>query len=275
MIESVNLVPNAKDCYPFSVIADASYRDTIADIKNHIELADMESYSVDDVQIYDNNHNRAITGSFKIADCVLGWGPDETPTACSFVAFRGSSNIENWADDLMSIVPVPFVREENTIQLAVGDSFVDLAAGLGFIDAYNGLRQLDEPKKDVVNAALNMAKLTKGRLVIIGHSLGGSIATLMMVEMYNDERWVQKALVTFGCPRTLGAASADAVFQLPNITHGRFVNMGDPVPSFPEVGMKHICPPWAYHNGKWSLKHQDFGGLFLMKIGVIMYISIG
>lgn len=266
---SFALVPDAKPLYPISVYCEAAYslkdKVSLEEINNHIkkQLEAKKGVVAPDVpiqnlQLWNNNANQAIGGVIQISDADLGWSEEIELKDAFLIVFRGSSNVYEWIEDIKSVVTKDFKTNDNKIFLG--------RAGSGFIDAYDDLRDY-EPFTTSVKENLNKYK----RVVIAGHSLGGAMATLCSLEVYKTQSDVKQALVTFGCPRTVDDKTADEMVNFPT-QYGRFVNYGDPVPTAPDVGVKHTNEPWQFNNDGWGKtrywsvkKDQDFGGYYTPK----------
>lgn len=117
----------------------------------------------------------------------------------TYVAFRGTQNVEEWVDDACAIL-VSHWRKGRVHK--------------GFRDVYAALR---------VSVA---AAVGDGPFTVIGHSLGAALATLCAVEMPGCD------LVTFAGPRVGDEEFADYA-QGQTRTHLRVVNARDIVTHVP------------------------------------------
>jgi predicted lipase len=78
----------------------------------------------------------------------------------------------------------------------------------------------------------------KGPLILAGHSLGGAIASLCAVDMYESNS--QKVLYTYGSPRVFGIG-AMTVFK--NVPYYRIVNTEDIIPTLPPAVIPNFTEP--------------------------------
>jgi hypothetical protein len=124
-----------------------------------------------------------------------------------YLAFRGTeitSGLEFWQEWATDALSLPLV--------AFGAGHVHL----GFHGVWKSLRQ---PTID----ALAQIGLTSAKRIIVGHSLGGAIATLCWADLGGD-------LLTFGCPRVGDPAFAKALWDGQTV---RIINAPDIVPDVP------------------------------------------
>lgn len=143
----------------------------------------------------------------------------------TIVAFRGTQNIRNyWAD----------------IQVVLTDTDLctNCSAHQGFWEAWNSSRPLVLP---AVRHATRMEPHYD--LVIVGHSLGGSLATLCAGDLRN--RGYKLAVYAYGNPRTCNPQLADHISSQPGGTF-RVTHLNDPVPKVPlaVMGFQHISPEY-------------------------------
>jgi pimeloyl-ACP methyl ester carboxylesterase len=111
----------------------------------------------------------------------------------TYIVFRGTQNIEEWADDACALLV---------------DHWSKGRVHKGFRDVYAALR-----------VSVASAKIS-GPVTVIGHSLGGALATLCAIEMPGCD------MVTFAGPRVGDEAFADYA-QASTRTHLRVVNARD------------------------------------------------
>ena len=141
-----------------------------------------------------------------------------------FVAYRGSSNIQNWIDNVQ-------IRQESPYQ--------DASVGVehGMYSLYASLRV------DVRSILNNMvAKYGTHRLLITGHSLGGALATLTTFDLlYAKAPFLVSDLITFGSPR-VGNERFAQYFEDFDVRITRVTHYYDMVPHVPEtfLGYEHV-----------------------------------
>lgn len=141
-----------------------------------------------------------------------------------FVGFRGSSNIQNWLDNLQIKQITPY---DDKI-IAVDD---------GFYKIYSAL-------KDDLYTHLNkfVTKYNTNDVLLTGHSLGAAIATLFAFDFcYYTQPYRVYSLITFGSPR-VGNDQFSSYMSECSISSTRVTHYYDVVPHVPEelLGYKHI-----------------------------------
>lgn len=141
-----------------------------------------------------------------------------------FVGYRGSTNIQNWIDNIK-------VRQESPYRDA------DVGVEHGMYSLYASLRV------DVRSILNNMVtKYDTRRLLITGHSLGGALATLTAFDLlYAKAPFLVTDLVTFGSPR-VGNERFAQYFEEFDVNVTRVTHYYDMVPHVPEtfLGYEHV-----------------------------------
>jgi len=141
-----------------------------------------------------------------------------------FTAFRGSSNLHNWIENIQIHKISPY-----------NDTSIEIEKG--FYKAYNYI------KPEIMN---NLSSLKKkyntDKLLITGHSSGAAMATIMtydILKLYSDYKIA--FLFNFGSPR-VGNKEFVKDFNNYNITSYRVTHYYDMVPHVPEefFGYYHI-----------------------------------
>jgi hypothetical protein len=141
-----------------------------------------------------------------------------------FVSFRGSSNIQNWLDDIQFHKVYPY-----------NDS--DIGVEKGFYKAYQNV------KSDIFETLTFIQdKYSTKKVLLTGHSLGAALATLMAFDIKNIYSMI---LYTYGSPR-VGNSEFVAHFHT---TTNRITHYYDIVPHLPEqaFGFLHI-PQEIWYN---------------------------
>lgn len=180
--------------------------------------------------IVENNGARAIQGF-------------DSKTNSIFTAFRGSSNIQNWIDNIQIARISPY-----------NDSSIEVEKG--FYKAYNYL------KPDLIN---NMGTLSKkyetNKISITGHSLGAAEATLFAYDILNDfTNYKILYFYNFGSPRVGNPAFVKSFssFSVPSF---RVTHYFDIVPHVPEefLGYLHISNEIWYNeeNSKYKICNDN------------------
>ena len=151
------------------------------------------------------------------------------------VAIRGSSNIQNWIDNLnFELVPYPPCSSSAC------------KVHKGFYDIYKALSVNMVP---YVTAAL--ARHPTAPLFVTGHSLGGALATLSALELIPRAMGRPVHVYNFGEPRVGDPAFVrHATAVLPAKQQYRVVHKDDPVPKLPfrEFGYLHVQQEVFYDN---------------------------
>jgi len=139
-----------------------------------------------------------------------------------FVSFRGSTNIQNWIDNVQFAQTCPYT------------SYPDVCVETGFYKVFNELYPS-------VNETLHyMAGVFGTRNVLItGHSLGAAVGTLTAYALRDQSLGeFDVSLITFGSPRVGNAAFSAAVSHSTRITHAY-----DIVPHVPQEFLGYLHTP--------------------------------
>ncbi|KAF8468314.1 Alpha/Beta hydrolase protein [Kalaharituber pfeilii] len=169
----------------------------------------------------------------------------DTTTNSIVLSYRGSQSLRNWfANAQISLTAVPQYCPSCT-------------AHTGFLDALNeefpvvlsSIQSLTESHPDF-------------QLVVVGHSLGGAIATLAATELRT--RGFKPTLYTFGAPRVGNEALSKFISE--SGTNFRVTHLNDPVPRLPPLvlGYRHIEPEYHIFQGDTGIRPEDikvFNGL--------------
>jgi predicted lipase len=149
------------------------------------------------------------------------------------IAIRGTEGTLEWIHDAEFLqVPCPFLS---------GAGHTDD----GFTAMYESLRTGAAPNSPTVVSAL--AKLPFPRPVssvtICGHSLGGSLATLLALDVAANTAFTNPAVYTYGSPRTGDSLFASTFDQVVKNSF-RIANRVDIVPTLPPpVDYEHVLNP--------------------------------
>ena len=155
-----------------------------------------------------------------------------------FIAFRGSSNIQNWIDNIQVNQISPY--NDTTIRVEKG-----------FYKAYNQI------KPELLDNLADLTTKYKTRdIFITGHSLGGSMATLMAYDILTLYlHYHVKYLITFGSPRTGNPPFAESFNSYHPISY-RVTHANDIVPHVPEevLHYRHISNEIWYNEPNSNYK---------------------
>ena len=158
-----------------------------------------------------------------------------------FTAFRGSTNIQNWLDNIQ----VSKISPYNDTSISVER---------GFYKAYLSVQD------DLFD---NMYFLTRQynikTMIITGHSLGGALSTIFAYEIMTSTYDMRiRNIITFGSPR-VGNYDFVKSFELYNVPSYRITHYRDVVPHVPEelLGYLHISNEIWYNEDSSSYKICD------------------
>lgn len=212
--------------------------------------------------------NRSISFDYPISLDLFGWPRDEEEDVvmvqkARFIVFRGTDfqDLKQWVENALNFDAIPWKSSKGT-PLGFG--------GKGYLEAYQAIKECtDVPLLDELDYA---EQYCDGTVVIIGHSMGAGIATLMAREILADylgSKVKRLILITVASPRTLDTEAADLLFNAANsdchhFFQARLVNTNDPAPTFPvvdfypgdngdtnpvdaKVRFKHCCNPIYYN----------------------------
>lgn len=139
------------------------------------------------------------------------------------IAFRGSeeTGIADWITDLKFMQQVyPYGENDKNIKVHYG-----------FIDAYKSVR----------DAVLKQAESTPHqRLLLTGHSLGGSLAMLAALDIRYNHPDKDIVCYTFGSPKVGNTEFVKSYNKRVPKTY-RIVNLSDSVPGLPPLGDYDHC----------------------------------
>lgn len=179
-----------------------------------------------------NMEAQCVTGVINIAE-----DPSKEKNLVPFVVFRGSTVMKDFIRDARGAADKQYVSEKGNKS--------DGEVALGFAEMFEALKKLKQDGKTLMGEIFRLIEKYDNGLFIAGHSLGGSCATIFMLEMMLDhmdvlQKYGKKIrIATFGSPRTVSKATAMKINALP-ITSLRFVNNDDLVTNIvPRAFEKH------------------------------------
>ncbi|CAD8199787.1 unnamed protein product [Paramecium pentaurelia] len=155
------------------------------------------------------------------------------------VVFRGSSNIQNWLDNIQ----FDKVNYNTACNCQVHS---------GFLDAFNSIK----PQVDSLFTKYR-GLYPKAIIHVTGHSLGAAMATLYTTELAIAGYTVQ--LSTFGLPRVGDTAYYNYFSSFTKVTHFRVVHEKDAVPHVPpeNFGFNHVDREIWYHKSSYTVCQLD------------------
>jgi hypothetical protein len=161
-------------------------------------------------------------------------------TKSIFVSFRGSSNIQNWIDNIQFSKISPYNDKSISVEK-------------GFYKAYSYV------KPELIDNLPTLAKkYNTNKMLITGHSLGAGAATLMAYDIMSIfPSYKVSYLINFGSPR-VGNPEFVASFNqyATSIIHYRITHHYDIVPHMPEevLGYLHISNEVWYNEDNTKYK---------------------
>lgn len=166
-----------------------------------------------------------------------------------YIAFRGSESIKDFIIDLQTKQSIVPYNNDKT----------DIRIHCGFLKAYESVR----------NKILYLIKKEYNNIYITGHSLGGALAVLAMLDIvynYHDKLiFVNKKLYcyTFGSPDIGNKAfcdSTDKRCKIYNVDYVNVVNGNDIITKYPIFRDYYKCGQ-IYNIGKSKWYNKLFGSV--------------
>lgn len=218
---------NYKRYIELAEICRATYKGPI----NHHQL----SYNGESIR-----DQKIIHGSFERGFCRLFWN-DSTV----IISFRGTRERIDWLISNLKLIPVTLRPElSNSRNIKVHQGFQQTL--LNYNDKTTNLKSIAALWKHISDYELFNGR----KVVIIGHSLGGALATLFAVSLrlkyrdYCNNNLVE--IVTFGAP-SVGLKKFKRFYNELNVKTIRIVNGSDIVPFTPPFLYQHIGTEiWLY-----------------------------
>lgn len=167
-------------------------------------------------------------------------------TGYIFIAFRGSSNIENWIQNLKFQQISPW---NNTIMV-----------DKGFYEDYEFI------KEALFDSLYEISKLyNTTNIVITGHSLGSALSTIVSYEIIKYYDYSIKYLITYGSPRVGNKDFANDfsnIIKKYDINSYRITHANDMIPHLPQTFMNyyHITNEIWYNeaNSEYIICKDDY-----------------
>jgi len=183
------------------------------------------------------------TAQFAVADdsSITGFIGHQASKSAIWVAFRGSSDIENWITNL------DFVRMS-----------YPLCSGCSVHEGFYTAQQ--KAIADIRNAVAQLhAAHPSYKIVVTGHSLGAALATLTALDLARTYGSGVR-VYNYGCPRIFNEAGANWASSGVIDIAARRTHYRDPVPHLPEelFGFRHTTGE-IYENGPIS-DYPNFPG---------------
>jgi len=160
------------------------------------------------------------------------------------VAFRGSTNIPNWIDNLN------FAKKKEYPKCS------GCEVHGGFYDAWTSVQD------NVVAAVKSEVKSQpSAKIFVTGHSLGAAMAVLAAAELHYTQGYPIEAVYTYGEPRVGNTAFKNFYNQGTHLSW-RVTHWQDPVPHLPLqiMGFTHIVTEVFYTEDSSSYKVCDSSG---------------
>lgn len=146
-------------------------------------------------------------------------------TNSMFVSFRGSSNLENWIDDIQISHISPY-----------NDSNIKVSKG--FYTAYSFIKEEIFENLDILSKKYNSQQVE-----VTGHSLGAAEATLLIYDLlYQYSQYNIIHFYTFGSPRIGNKNFVNSISQFKE-EQFRITHYYDIVPHLPEEILDYIHVP--------------------------------
>jgi len=155
-----------------------------------------------------------------------------------FTAFRGSSNIQNWLDNIQVSKISPYNDTSISVERGFYKAYLSVQNEL-----FNNLYSL-----------INQYNLKT--IIITGHSLGGALSTLFVYQILTSTYNIRVgSIITFGSPR-VGNYEFVKSFELYKVQSFRITHYHDIVPHVPEelLGYLHISNEIWYNEDSSEYK---------------------
>ncbi|WP_369902064.1 lipase family protein [Bacillus manliponensis] len=141
------------------------------------------------------------------------------------VAFRGTKSDSDWvADALVNQKPYPFTLNSGNV--------------------HNGFLSIYESCRDNIMDTLSQLSPNK-TLLVTGHSLGGALAVLHMLDARVNTSFFHYELYNFGAPK-VGDLTFRNYYKIQVANSFRFVNLFDIVPLLPPHRIQFEGEEWEY-----------------------------
>lgn len=148
------------------------------------------------------------------------------------IAFRGSSNVKDW------IANANIIKVKMDLNNVLDNERPKVH--LGFLTQF---RSVENKITDYINEILkNDINNEIKNIVYTGHSLGGGLANIALINYSHKYTQLKHMCVTFGAPR-VGNKSFRKKFEEKCNFSKRYVNYYDPIPSLPSsLHYSNTCP---------------------------------
>ena len=215
----------------WQLAASAYCDDALLEQWNCSECAASRAH-VSHITIVDNPQTDARAYVGVMHDAQIGLPPNAI-----VVAFRGSSTLENWIENIQtSKVPEQSVACSGCM------------VHKGFHDAWRSIA------KQVVARVLwlRTAVAQDASVFVVGHSLGGALAQFAAIELAVEHNLRPSGVFTFGCPR-VGNANFSHFANATLVNEWRVTHWKDPVPHLP-----FVSGPYPSVAGYWHTPREVF-----------------
>lgn len=143
-----------------------------------------------------------------------------------FVAFRGSTNIQNWIDNVQFALTCPFDNQTFCVET-------------GFYKVFEYMYN------DVTMTLANIVQhYDINHILVTGHSLGAAVASLTAYALYQDYPEYLVSLISFGSPRVGNEAFVEDFMKKKSVQISmRITHAYDIVPHVPQEFLGYIHIP--------------------------------
>jgi hypothetical protein len=210
-----------------------------ADLIARIELLYYDKNGVDELviptgmELLTELHYNGTTIGYVVKQ-VVEQKNNDLPINTVCVVLRGTATASEWQKDF------DYVQTEN----AIGDGSTVLNCHKGFLDIYSEF-------KNELHETLEKNEIKWDTVLITGHSLGGSLATLITLDLY--KKYNTRTYV-FGSPRVCDIIPEDIRYMW------RVNNTSDIVPNIPLPVMPNVKNhenPYRYTHGGTSVEFTN------------------
>lgn len=174
------------------------------------------------------HHNKYLSS---LATDVTGFVATSATSSQIVVSFRGSASLRNWLTDFTFPVILTTI---------CADCFASTGFYASWLESQTG-----------VFAALDAARaqFPTYKVVIVGHSLGGALATIATGAIRS--RGIRADMYTYGAPKVGLLGIAQYISQTNLGENFRVTHVDDPVPRAPPLllGYQHVTPEYYITSG--------------------------
>jgi len=217
-----------RDVHLAALISNASYKNTDEEIRDSLGTIGNRSLYLDPVVVKDSGWYG--TGIWKERKCILTVHKRQFDGRLTLViAFRGTN--DKWD----GLADLKYDQQDVTIGSVTGKVHT------GFYDRYMEYQKNVKAEVDVIIKSLADKNTPVDEMIITGHSLGGAVATICYIDLYQKYSNQFKVFcITFGSPR-VGNEELRLSMEPQRAYIGRFIiensetdySKNDPIPHLP------------------------------------------